>query len=285
MVADSRGRAAAGQTSAGRSATPGSTSCSRGTRSTSRATGRLPRPRAAQRGALRPPHPARVLLRQGLRVGDPALPDWQPQPRAAGRVCLELKHLDQDEFAHWTDPRGLRDQPAHPSQATRVRRRSARSSPGGGRRCDRLFRIEAPSGLHIVDHVPASGSLAPLAPSSATRTERTRLCEPRISNREGHRRLRRRLAVGGRRPATGHDGGAAGQERGPQPPWVLPPLFRAVDQVVLVDNASTDGTAAVAAEVAREVGARTASRSSAIPSRSAGVAPSISQTPATPCTA
>ncbi|HEX5467585.1 MAG TPA: sulfotransferase family 2 domain-containing protein [Gaiellaceae bacterium] len=38
-------------------------------------------------------------------------------------------------------------------------------------------------------------------------------------------------------------------------PWVLPPLFRAVDQVVLVDNDSTDGTADVARSLAAEAGA------------------------------
>jgi glycosyltransferase involved in cell wall biosynthesis len=38
-------------------------------------------------------------------------------------------------------------------------------------------------------------------------------------------------------------------------PWTLPPLLRAVDRVVLVDNGSTDGTAAIARETAVAVGA------------------------------
>jgi hypothetical protein len=38
-------------------------------------------------------------------------------------------------------------------------------------------------------------------------------------------------------------------------PWVLPPLFRAVRQVVLIDNDSTDGTPDVARQLADEVGA------------------------------
>ncbi len=37
-------------------------------------------------------------------------------------------------------------------------------------------------------------------------------------------------------------------------PWVLPPMFEAVQHVVLVDNGSTDGTAEVAAEVAERLG-------------------------------
>ena len=38
-------------------------------------------------------------------------------------------------------------------------------------------------------------------------------------------------------------------------PWTLPPVLRAVDRVVLIDNGSTDGTASVAAAVAEEAGA------------------------------
>lgn len=38
-------------------------------------------------------------------------------------------------------------------------------------------------------------------------------------------------------------------------PWVLPPMFEAVERVVVVDNASDDGTPAVALETARRVGA------------------------------
>ena len=38
-------------------------------------------------------------------------------------------------------------------------------------------------------------------------------------------------------------------------PWTLPPLLRAVERVVLIDNGSTDGTAALARETAAAVGA------------------------------
>jgi glycosyltransferase involved in cell wall biosynthesis len=38
-------------------------------------------------------------------------------------------------------------------------------------------------------------------------------------------------------------------------PWVLPPMFEAVQHIVLVDNGSDDGTPEIAARVAQEVGA------------------------------
>src|SRR5882757_697961 len=38
-------------------------------------------------------------------------------------------------------------------------------------------------------------------------------------------------------------------------PWVLPPMFEAVQHVVLVDNESDDGTPEVARQVAESVGA------------------------------
>ena len=69
-------------------------------------------------------------------------------------------------------------------------------------------------------------------------------------------------------------------------PWVLPPLFRAVERVVLVDNGSTDGTP----EVARRVGGGvrrepSASRCTPIPSRSRAAARSTSAPRPSRCTA
>lgn len=44
------------------------------------------------------------------------------------------------------------------------------------------------------------------------------------------------------------------KDEAPSLPFVLPPLLRAVDEVVLVDNGSTDGTPGVAAEAAARAG-------------------------------
>ena len=51
----------------------------------------------------------------------------------------------------------------------------------------------------------------------------------------------------------------------PSLPWVLPPLLRACDEVLLVDNGSTDGTPEVAAETVARVGARAKFRQTTYP--------------------
>ena len=56
------------------------------------------------------------------------------------------------------------------------------------------------------------------------------------------------------RPAPRCDGGAPRQERGPRLRFVLPPLLRACDHVLLVDNGSDDGTGEEALRVADEHG-------------------------------
>jgi glycosyltransferase involved in cell wall biosynthesis len=66
--------------------------------------------------------------------------------------CLELKHLDSDEFGHWTDPSAFATSPR-----TRRKRREydifQAIHAGNWRERDSLHRIEAPAGTHIVDHV------------------------------------------------------------------------------------------------------------------------------------
>jgi hypothetical protein len=69
-----------------------------------------------------------------------------------GGTCLELKHLDSDEFAHWTDPSAF----ATSSRTRRKRREYATFralQAGRWEECDSVHRIEAPPGVHVVDHV------------------------------------------------------------------------------------------------------------------------------------
>ncbi|WP_139982692.1 glycosyltransferase [Nocardioides litoris] len=65
-------------------------------------------------------------------------------------LCVELKHLDGDEFAHWTDPASF----ATSYRNKRKRREwevfhalKAGEVPAG------VHAIEAPEGVHVVDHV------------------------------------------------------------------------------------------------------------------------------------
>lgn len=66
--------------------------------------------------------------------------------------CLELKHLDSDEFDHWTDPTAFQT-----SSRTRRKRREYATfrtiQAGRWMECDSVHRIEAPPGVHVVDHV------------------------------------------------------------------------------------------------------------------------------------
>lgn len=65
-------------------------------------------------------------------------------------LCVELKWLDGDEFAHWTDPESF---------ATSLRNRRKRrewtvfAELSAGRVPESVVRIDAPDGVHVVDHV------------------------------------------------------------------------------------------------------------------------------------
>ncbi len=65
-------------------------------------------------------------------------------------LCVELKYLDGDEFAHWTDPESF---------ATSIRNRRKRrewhvfNSLKEGIVLDGVVELTAPEGVHIVDHV------------------------------------------------------------------------------------------------------------------------------------
>ena len=65
-------------------------------------------------------------------------------------LCVELKYLDGDEFAHWTDPASF---------ATCCRNKRKRrewevfNALREGDRAARRARDPRPAGVHIVDHV------------------------------------------------------------------------------------------------------------------------------------
>ena len=65
-------------------------------------------------------------------------------------LCVELKWLDGDEFAHWTNPESF---------ATSIRNRRKRrewlvwNALHDGRVPEGVVEIEAPDGVHVVDHV------------------------------------------------------------------------------------------------------------------------------------
>ncbi|MGZ4776808.1 MAG: hypothetical protein ACXVYW_16025 [Oryzihumus sp.] len=66
-------------------------------------------------------------------------------------LCVELKWLDQDEFAHWSSTEDFDS-----SRAPRKRREwevYSALKAGRGHEVEGLHRIEAPPGVHVVDHV------------------------------------------------------------------------------------------------------------------------------------
>ena len=71
---------------------------------------------------------------------------------ARARSCVELKFLDADEFAPLVADR-LRRLAAH-ARASGASRRSSARSPAGARAARAAsWRVEAPAGRHVIDHV------------------------------------------------------------------------------------------------------------------------------------
>ncbi len=79
-------------------------------------------------------------------------PDSARALRLPEGVAVELKWLDSDEFAHWTSPDAFAV-----SVRTRRKRREHRLftqlAAGLGHDQPGLHRIEAPTGVHVIDHV------------------------------------------------------------------------------------------------------------------------------------
>jgi hypothetical protein len=77
----------------------------------------------------------------GSKARNLVLPSWG---------CVELKHLDADEFAHWSDTNF--DQT---SRTARKRRewQVFQALTNGAPAPDEVERIDAPEGVHVIDHV------------------------------------------------------------------------------------------------------------------------------------
>lgn len=96
------------------------------------------------------------------RVPSLTLPDWG---------CVELKHLDADEFAHWSGT----DFAASARQARKRREWEVFTALArGAAPPDGVVAIQAPAGCHVVDHVReawlparAGGALRPARPAPA----------------------------------------------------------------------------------------------------------------------
>ncbi len=127
-----------------------------------------------------------AYLDLGLRniepYGYPMTPDyphvkafeWEMRAHAEGArlvtlpegTCLELKHLDSDEFAHWTAPESF----AESARTDRKRREwelFTALQQGRWAEQEGIHRIEAPQGQHVIDfvtHVWLPRAERPLAP-------------------------------------------------------------------------------------------------------------------------
>ncbi|RHW27866.1 hypothetical protein D0Z08_06125 [Nocardioides immobilis] len=97
--------------------------------------------------------------------------DWEirSHPAEAERItmppglCFELKWLDTDEFAHWTSIEAF-----HPERSPRKVREydvftKLRAGLYAELEPDFLYRVEAPAGVHVIDHVAHRGLAEALA--------------------------------------------------------------------------------------------------------------------------
>jgi hypothetical protein len=88
-----------------------------------------------------------------VKAMDWELPLWGGEPRTVTLpdwACVELKHLDADEFAHWSH--------TDFAASARTRRKQRewevfRALAAGGAPPDGVLAVEAPPGRHVVDHV------------------------------------------------------------------------------------------------------------------------------------
>jgi hypothetical protein len=68
-------------------------------------------------------------------------------------ASFEVKHLDADEFAHWSTD----DFTASPRTARKLREQQVFTAlRGGGELPEGVIAIAAPAGVHVIDHVRSS---------------------------------------------------------------------------------------------------------------------------------
>jgi hypothetical protein len=90
-------------------------------------------------------------------------------------LCVELKHADADEFDHWTDT----DFEQTVRTARKAREWEAMGRIVKGETPDEFVRVDAPAGLHVVDHVlqaalgelQANLTVEPALPTTIDRTD------------------------------------------------------------------------------------------------------------------
>ena len=71
-------------------------------------------------------------------------------------LCVELKHLLGDEFAHWTDPASFADPRGSWRNQRKRREWEVFHALREGHVPDGVVEVTAPAGVHVVDHVTAT---------------------------------------------------------------------------------------------------------------------------------
>ena len=122
-------------------------------------------------------------------------------------MCVELKWLDQDEFAHWSD---TTFDPVRTPRKAREMEVNRALHEGRGHEIEGLKRIEAPAGVHVVDYV--TKQWMQLEPRPLT----LRL-ELQESPYDGPRSRARRLRPGGPEVARRRRPGRRGRARQVRP--------------------------------------------------------------------
>ena len=151
-------------------------------------------------------------------------------------------------------PRGLRLRRSRPPG--RPRTGSARPPSSSPPCAPRSTRTSASASCTVSRRAGSSGRARSRSGSRRPPPARSATPAPRCSA-TSRRRTRSRSGGPGRtaRPARGFTAVLRVKDEARSLPWALPPLLRAAARVVLVDNGSTDGSAAVARRIAAVHGA------------------------------